>query len=461
MMSTHTNTTDRRTAIPEPPGHPVIGHTIPYLRDPFGFLTESARRGRIVRLNFLGQTIYQLNHPVDIEQVLVHENQRFIKGELIQQVLGSINDQGLLVTEGDKWRRLRTQINPAFHPDRIAEYAPIMTQMTERLVDQWDDGEQREIHSDMMELTAEIVAHALFGVDIRRQAPDISDALEIIMQRSENAFVDVVPRWLPTPSNHQFRDAVSRVETIVSTIIEKRRQNPGTDVVSALLASENGTAQLSDDEISDQVMTLLLAGHETTALALTFTLYLLAQYPAVERQLRSEVETVLDGKPPSMADLSDLTYTERVVKEAMRVYPPVHTILRETAEPVELAGYRFPEGTTLSMHQWTIHRDPDFYTDPYAFEPDRWTNAFEAALPRFAYFPFGGGPRRCIGDRFAMIEAQLVLATLVQHAHLELRSAPSLEFEWTITTRPKDPIKMRVEKPPAGDTPTSISDGDR
>lgn len=446
LMSEHRNTTDRRTPIQEPPGHPVIGHTIPYLRDPFGFLTESARRGRIVRLNFLGHTVYQLNQPADIEQVLVHENQRFIKGELIQQVLGSINDQGLLVTEGEKWQRLRTRINPAFHPDRIAEYVPTMTRMTERLVDQWNDGEHRDIHSDMMELTLEIVAHALFGIDIRRQATEISDALEIIMQRSENAFVDIVPRWLPTPSNRRFQEAVSRVEAIVATIIEERGQNPGNDVVSALLASENDKAQLSKDEISDQVMTLLLAGHETTALALTFTLYLLAQYPAVERQLRSEVETVLDGKSSTMADLSRLVYTEQVVKEAMRVYPPVHTILRETAEPVELAGYRVPEGTTLSMHQWTIHRDPEFYPNPYAFDPDRWTDAFEEELPRFAYFPFGGGPRRCIGDRFAMIEAQIILATLIQHVHLELRSAASLEFEWTITTRPKSPIEMRIEK---------------
>lgn len=250
-MSKHTNTTGRCTAIPEPPRHPVIGHTIQYLRDPFGFLTESARHGRIVRLNFLGQTVYQLNQPADIEQVLVHENQRFIKGELIQQVLGSINEQGLLVTEGDKWRRLRTRINPAFHPDRIAEYAPTMTRMTERLVDQWDDGEKRDIHSDMMALTLEIVAHALFGTDIRRQTPEISDALKTIMRRSENAFVDVVPRWLPTPRNRQFRDAVSRVETVVSTIIEERRQNPGNDVVSALLASESGKVQLSEDEISD------------------------------------------------------------------------------------------------------------------------------------------------------------------------------------------------------------------
>lgn len=457
-MSDHTTTPDRSAAIPEPPGHPVIGHTVPYLRDPFGFLTESAGHGRVVRLDFPGRTVYQLNDPADIERVLAHENQRFVKGEVVQRVLGSINDHGLIVTEGDEWRRLRTRLNPAFHPDRIAEYAPTMTRMTERLVDRWDDGERRDVHADMMDLTLEIVAHALFGVDIRRQAPAVGDALEVIMRRSENAFVDVVPRWLPTPGNRRFRDAVSRVEAIVSTIVEERRRDPGDDVVSALLAGEDGGQGLSDDEIGDQVMTLLLAGHETTALALTFTLYLLAQHPGVERRLRSEVETVLGGDPPTMADLPRLTHTERVIREAMRVYPPVHTVLRETAEPVEIAGHRFPEGTTLSMHQWTVHRDPDLYADPYAFDPDRWTDAFESTLPRFGYFPFGGGPRRCIGDRFAMIEAQFVLATLVGHAHLELLSTPSLEFDWTITTRPRSPIEMRVEKPPSETTTASMSD---
>lgn len=204
-------------------------------------------------------------------------------------------------------------------------------------------------------------------------------------------------------------------------------------------------------------MTLLLAGHETTALALSFTLLLVAQHPSVEQRLQAEVETVLDGQPPTVDDLAHLTYTEQVVKEAMRLYPPVHTILRETADSVELAGYHIPKGTTVSMHQWTIHRDPRFYTDPYAFKPDRWSDTFEESLPRFAYFPFGGGPRRCIGDRFAMIEAQLVLATLVQHVHFELRSSPSLQFKWTITTRPEDPIEMQVNKRPVFDGRTQPS----
>ena len=447
-MSKHPPDSQTSGSIPEPPGLPIIGHTAEYLKDPFAFLTESSRRGRIVRLDFPGQTVYQLNHPDDIEQVLVHDNHRFIKGDLIQRVLGSINENGLLVTEGDMWRRQRTLINPAFHPDRIAEYSTMMTRMTERMVDEWDDGEIRDIHDDMMQLTLEIVTNTLFGIDIRRQATEIGEALEVIMARSENAFVDLVPRWAPTPGNRRFQNAVSQVETIVSAIIDERKRNPGTDVVSALLAEENEGRQLSEEEIQDQVMTLLLAGHETTALALSFTLYLLAQHPDVEQRLQSEVETIFDGQLPTMKDLPQFPYTEQVVQESMRLYPPVHTLLREAAEPVELAGYHFSEGTLMSMHQWTIHRDPRFYTDPYAFKPDRWTDEFEDSLPRFAYFPFGGGPRRCVGDRFAMIEAQLVLATLIQSVHLELRSSPDLQFKWTITTRPEDPIEMQVHKRP-------------
>lgn len=451
VMSKQTLPSQDKTTIPEPAGLPLIGNTASYLRDPFGFLADCSRRGRIVRLNFLGQTVYQLNDPEDIEQVLVHDNQRFGKGELLQRVLGSINENGLLVTEGDQWRRQRTLIDPSFHPDRIAEYSTTMTRMTERMANRWDDGDVRDVHEEMMQLTLEIVANALFGIDIRRQTTDIGEALDIIMTQSENAFVDLVPRWLPTPGNRRFQDAVSHVEAIVETIIDERRSNPGNDVVSALLAGDEEHGQLSEEQIRDQVMTLLLAGHETTALALSFALLSLAQYPTVEQRLQSEIDTVLEGRPPTIHDLSELTYTEQVIKEAMRLYPPTHTILRETTEPVELAGYWFSEGTTVSMHQWTIHRDPRFYADPYAFKPDRWTDSFEKTLPRFAYFPFGGGPRRCLGDRFAMVETQLVLATLIQNVHLELRSSPSLEFKWTITTRPEDSIEMKVHKRPSPD----------
>lgn len=245
-MSTYMSTTQHSATIPEPPKLPIIGHTAAYLRDPFAFLTRSSRHGRLVRWNFLGRTVYQLNHPEDIEQVLVHDNQRFIKGELIQRVLGSINEKGLLVTEGDLWRRQRTLINPAFHPDRLAEYATTMTRMTERLVARWDDGAVRNIHDEMMDLTLEIVANALFGIDIRKQATAIGEALEVIMARSENAFVDIIPRWLPTPGNRRFQTAVAHVEAIVSEIIDERRTNPGTDVVSALLAGDDDHGQLSE-----------------------------------------------------------------------------------------------------------------------------------------------------------------------------------------------------------------------
>ena len=434
--------------VPRPPGHPVLGHTIPYLRDPFGFLTESAEYGRVVRLEFPGRTVYQLTSPEDVERVLVHENQRYEKGELIREVLGSINERGLLVTEGDVWRRQRTLVSPAFHPGHLAEYATTMTGTTERTVDRWQGGETRDVHDDMMELTLEIVAAVLFGVDIRQQVVDIGESLEVIMGRSENAFVDVVPRWAPTPGNRRFHRAVDRVRGVVSEIVDRRRRDPGSDVVSALLAAgEDGEhGDLSDDEIADQVMTLLLAGHETTALALTFALYLLARHPEVERRLLEELEGVLDGQPPTAEDLPALAYTERVVTEAMRLYPPVHTIVRESVEPVEIAGHSFPAETTVAMHQWTVHRDPEHYPDPLSFEPERWTDAFEATLPRFAYFPFGGGPRRCVGDRFAMMEATLVLATVLRRVHLELVSPPSLRFAWTITTRPKEPIEMTVHE---------------
>ncbi|WP_254542966.1 cytochrome P450 [Halomarina pelagica] len=440
---------------PGPDGLPILGNTVAYARDPFGFTTRAAEEhGDVVYIETAGRPFYQLTHPDDIEYVLVHNNGNYVKGALFQRLLGPVTGRGLLNSEGETWRRQRHLVQPAFHPDRIARYAGTMTDYAERMLDSWGDGERRDVHEDMMGLTLEIVADALFGVDIRDEAPSVGRALDVVMEHSEDVYDLYVPDRVPTPSRWRYRRAVETLDEVVYDIIDERRSAGGDDVISMLAAAidERGRG-MSDEQLRDEVMTLLLAGHETTALALSFTWYLLAQYPSVEGRLVDELDRVLaDGggigraRVPTLADLDDLGYAERVIRESMRLYPPVHGIVREPVEDDEIGGYRVPAGVTVSMPQWAVHRDPRWYDDPMAFRPERWTPDFEASLPSYAYFPFGGGPRRCVGDRFALLEARLVLATVARRYHLELPPSTDLDLLASITTRPKDGVEMVVHE---------------
>lgn len=433
---------------PGPSGRPVVGSLLEFNRDQYGFTERCAREyGDIAYYEIMGTPFYQVNSPDGIEHVLVHNNQNYVKGEIFQESLGPILGTGLLNSEGEFWRRQRHRIGPAFEPDRIAEYAETMVERSQQTAAQWRDGAVRDVNEDMMELTLEIVADALFGVDVARDVDTVAESLGVVMSYQEGLSADLLPVDVPTPGKIKLQRAIDDLEGVVYRIIDERARNPGDDVVSRMLSAEDESGEsMSREQIRDEVMTLLLAGHETTALALTFTTFLLAQHPPVEERLLDELDEVLGGDPPTMADVSDLTYLERVVKESMRLYPPVPGILREATATDEIAGYTIPEGATISINQWTVHRDPDIYDDPMAFRPERWTDEMEQDLPNLGYFPFSAGPRRCVGDRFAMLEARLVLATLLQRYHLELVSEPSIDLVATITARPRDAVLMRVHE---------------
>lgn len=434
---------------PGPDGLPVVGNYLAFVRRPFQFMTRNAREyGDIVGWNEIDGPVYQLNHPDHIEQVLVQNNQNYIKGEAFQRTLAPITGNGILNSEGAVWRRNRHLIQPAFNPGRIQEYAGMMTDCTEDLLATWDDGETRLVHEDMMEVTLHIVAQALFGVDIDDYVDDVGRALEEFMEASDSLSHYVLPEQIPTPSRRRIQHARERLDSVVYELIERRREDPGEhDVISTLLdVTDDEGNTLSTEQIRDEVVTLLLAGHETTALSLTFTAYALARHPEVERRLVAELDEVLGGETPTMADLSELTYTEQVVKESMRLYPPVPGIVREPVKPDIVGGYEIPAGATIRMHQWVVHRDSRWYDDPLAFEPTRWTDEFEKSLPKLAYFPFAAGPRRCIGDRFAMLEARLLLATIYQQYHLELTPDTELNLSATVTARPKDEVRMTVHR---------------
>ncbi|MCO8254154.1 cytochrome P450 [Haladaptatus sp. AB618] len=434
---------------PGPDGLPIVGTRWDFIRDPFGFMTENAREyGDIVHWEELSGPMYQLNHPDYIEQVLVQNNQNYIKGEGFQNILGPVLGKGILNSEGAVWRRNRHLIQPAFHPQEIQRYSTMMTEFTEEELATWEDGETRLVHEDMMEVTLKIVARALFGVDIDDEVHTVGSALEEFMLGTESLANFILPPGIPTPSRMQIKDARKQLDDVVYQLIRERREDPtGEGVISTLLdATDEHGNHMSDEQIRDEVVTLLLAGHETTALSLTLTMYALAQYPEVEEKLVAELDEVLDGETPTMADLDDLTYTEKVVKESMRLYPPVPGIVREATKPDIIGGYEIPAGATVQMNQWVVHRDPRWYDDPLAFRPERWTKEFEKSLPKLAYFPFAAGPRRCIGDRFAMLEARLLLATIYQQFHIELTPEAELDLMATITARPKKEIPMTVHR---------------
>ncbi|QIB76448.1 cytochrome P450 [Halogeometricum borinquense] len=434
---------------PGPDGLPVVGNYPSYIREPFEFMTRNAREyGDIVGWEERNGPVYQLNHPDHIEQVLVQNNQNYVKGDAFQSTLGPITGSGILNSEGAIWRRNRHLIQPAFHPNRIEEYSEMMTGYTEEMLETWSDGETREIHEDMMTVTLKIVSRALFGVDIDDHVEDIGEALESFMEASESLSHYVLPEEIPTPSRKKIQGAREQLDDVVYELIEDRRANPGEqDVISMLLdVTDDDGNTLSTEQIRDEVVTLLLAGHETTALSLSFTAYALARHPEAEAKLVEELDEVLDGRTPTMSDLSELTYTEQVVKESMRLYPPVPGIVREPVKPDIIGGYEIPAGATVRMHQWVVHRDERWYDDPLAFEPERWTDDLEQSIPKLAYFPFAAGPRRCIGDRFAMLEARLLLATIYQKYHLELTPGTELDLMATVTARPKSEIEMTVER---------------
>ena len=425
----------RRTPIKLPPGPKsrfLIGNMLELARDWMGFLTRCARDyGDVVFFRFLNVPICLLIHPDDIESVLVTNQSNFVKSR-DYRVLARVLGNGLLTAEGDEWRERRKLVQPAFHPEKIAAYGGVMLECARKMMEGWRAGETRDIHADMMALTVEIVAKVLFGAGISGQAPLIAQALQGMMEQfTQHANLAFVwPESLPLPISPKLRRSVRLLDEIVDSMIPARRSKAADrqDLLGTLLATthEDGSP-MTDRELRDQMVTLLVAGHETTAAALSWTWYLLAQNPQVESKLFQELRTVLGDRRPAVSDLACLKYTECVIKESMRLYPPAWGVGRRAIEEFQIRGYRLPAGTNVLVMQWLTHRDPRFYPEPERFDPERWADgAAGAGLPRIAYFPFGGGPRMCLGASFAMVEATLLLAAIAQRFRLILAHLSAL-----------------------------------
>jgi cytochrome P450 len=433
-----------------PDGLPLAGNIVGLVREQGDFYEDvAAEYGDVARISLPGVgEMFLLSDPADIEQVLLAESRHYTKATFSRNQLGELLGDGLVLSEGDHWQRQRQMIQPAFYRDRIGEYADVMVNRTAELVDEWEAGDTYHIEDEMKQLTLRILADTMFGTDIDYEAWNIRETVRDLQEPgkpSKQPLAYVVPKWVPIPMWRRYRAGIKHIEALIADLIDRRQQSDEDreDLLSMLLtARDEDGAGMSDKQIRDELVTFLFAGHETTATALTFTWYLLGKNPDVERRLVAELDNVLGGDQPTMADLPDLIYTEKVVMEAMRLYPPVPMIPREATTDVELGGYHFPEGSVVVPTQWTVHHDETYYEDPWMFRPRRWTDDFETELPRFAYFPFGGGPRRCIGEQFAMIEAQLVLATIAQQYSLGVTASDSLDLSVSITTRPLEEIRV-------------------
>jgi len=401
--------------------------------------------------------LYFIADPGCIDEVLVKKPEAFRKdrtSRLISRVVGN----GLLVNEGDSWRRQRRLLQPAFHHRQLQSYAAVMTAAIERAAGGWQPGQVRNVHEDMMAVTLNIVAETLFGADVSADAGHIGQIISELMEQ----FGRIVglaarfqpPAWVPTPTNRQFRASARKVDQVILGIIEARRRKQRgqaegeseDDLLSLLIrARDEDGGSMTDAQVRDEAVTLFLAGHETTALALTYSLYLLASHPECQARLAEEVGRVLGGRAPGLGDLESLAYTDAVVLEAMRLYPPAWVMARQALTDVEIGGFHFRKGAEFVMSPWVLHRDPRNFEDPGGFKPERWQGDLAQRLSRFAYFPFGGGPRVCIGNRFAMMEAKLVLAAAIQRFRFEVAPQTELTLLPSVTLRPRHGLWLRLE----------------
>jgi cytochrome P450 len=424
-------------------------------RNPLTFMEElHGKYGDLINYRTLGRQVFMLFHPEMTQDMLITRSRNHHQGRVMQRsrkVLGN----GLLTSEDSFHLRQRRLIQPAFHRQRVFGYGRAMVDYAERHQQRWRDGEVLDIHQEMMRLTLAIVGKTLFDTDVEGDSQEIGSALNTFMHLFKFAvlpFSEYLER-LPIPPVLRMRRARERIDRVIYRFIEERRRTGEDrgDLLSMLLAAEDNETvgegnRMDNDQIRDECVTLILAGHETTANALTWTLYLLAQHPTIAQRLTDQLNQVLGQRAPEPEDYPNLKYAEMVFSESMRLYPPAWGIARTVIEPYEAFGVAFPKDAIILTSQWITHRDPRWYPDPLSFDPERWTVAARAGRPKFAYFPFGAGPRQCIGESFAWMEGVLLLASIVRNWNFSVVPETRVELLPLITLRPKFGMKLRVEK---------------
>ena len=445
---------------PGPKGIPFFGSAFPAWRDPIGLMMSArATYGDVVRFKFGPYDYYLVTDPEVVRHVLVDNAKAYTKSRNylgLKIVLG----EGLLTSEGDLWRRQRKLAQPAFHRARLAGFTSQMTHATRDMLDRWRREELGAsssfcIHEEMMRLTFRIVGLTLFSADVDGDAREVGSALDTALRWANDYAESLVriPPYIPTPANLRFRRAMKTLDGIVYRLIAERRARGsadagyGDDLLGMLMeavdeGADGGRSGMSDQQLRDEIITMVLAGHETTANLLSWTFFLLARHPEIEVRLREEARRVLGERDPVLEDVKSLGYTRFVLEEALRLYPPAWLFERQNVEPDVLGGYRVEAGSIVGVCPYVIHRHPAYWDSPETFDPDRFRPDRTEKRPRYTYLPFGGGPRTCIGNHFAMMEAQILLAMIVRQEHLALAPGHDVELEPLITLRPKHGIRV-------------------
>lgn len=430
-----------------PPGRRLSGHLREIIDDRLGFLTMCARQyGDFVPMRIRGKDLILINDPEHIEIVTMKRPDDYSKN-FLSAFFHPILKRQLLLSDSGSWLEQRRLAQPHFRHDRLTRYTEIMVEKSTEACERLPDGRPIDVAAAMRRLTLEILALSLFEVDVAREAEEAGSIVDLVLDDVGNRVMrgTLVPFVMPTPSNVRLLRALRRLDLILSDVIATRRLNAAgrPDLLSRLVEApgKNG-GQATDLEIKLTALPLFFAGHETTAVTLTWALYVLAQHPDVERRMVEELESVLGERPATMADVPALPYTGWVVNETLRLYPPIWGFGREAMRPTEIGPYQIPTGTNVFASQWVIHRDPRWYERPDDFLPERWSDGLQRRLPRAAFMPFGLGPRRCLGSTFAVLEAVLVLATICRRFRFTPVEGPGPVMEPLITLRPKGGLTM-------------------
>jgi len=442
-------------AVKRPPGprnFPLAGNLYSFRANPLVFLAKAAREyGDVVYFRVVRQHLHLLNHPDHVRDILVTNQNNFIKSRALQRAKILLGE-GLLTSEGQHHLRQRRLVQPAFHRDRLAAYATAMTECAVRWRERIQPGPM-DISKEMPQLTLAIVAKTLFSADVESEAQEIGAAMTSILEMFRVLLMPFAEYFdkLPLPSTRRLEKARARLDaTIYGLIAERRRSGVDTgDLLSMLLLAQDEGDGMSDQQVRDEALTLFLAGHETTANALTWTWYLLSQNPEVERRLHEEIDAVLGGRPPELSDVPELRYSEMILAEALRLYPPAWAIGRKAIAPFTVGQYQIPAGSIVILSPYLVQRDPRWFPDSERFDPERWRMEGRDSRPKFSYFPFGGGARVCIGERFAWMEGVLAMAAIAQKWRFRLDPGQNIEPLPLVTLRVKNGLRMTAEPRPA------------
>jgi len=458
-MSAVYNAPEMAKEVKNPPG-PEPGRkmlrNLPELRDnPIGFFMDMSRKyGGLVRILVPTQKIYLVSKPAYVRHILQTNQRNYLKGESVDAARPLIGN-GLASSDGDFWLRQRRLMQPAFHHRRLRSLIPIMQDTTQEMMKRWNSlevgDETVELTSEMMKLTLQVIVKTMFSTDVSDEVDTIGkaflDVLSVINRRSWGQ--NRLPDWFPTPDNIRMWRAIRTLDQQVFKIIERRRKSGADldDLLGMLLSArdqETGEG-MNDQQLRDEVLTIFFAGHETTALSLTWAITLLNRHPETEKRLRSEITEVLGKRLPTFDDLHKLKYTRMVLDETLRLYPPAWVFVRAVHEEDEIDGYQIPSDAFIILSPYITHRDPDLWEEPEKFDPDRFNPEREDNKPKFAYYPFGGGPRQCIGRDFALMEAQIVLAMILQHYQVRVVDERDIEPQFFVTLRPKNDVLVKIK----------------